>query len=164
MWRKWGGTIVLTGLLAGCSADAFFVNQSQSVFPPQKVMEHKNFAGFLAENQRRLQQCEGSGDCDVALFNLGFLSAYPQSPYRNHPKALQYFTQLLKKYPRSPLAYQGQAWIALLHEHLNLDESRRRLQADLRTQETTIRGLREQITRSREIDLEIEKKERALSR
>lgn len=164
MRPRWGETIILTCLLAGCNSGPFYLDQSQAVFPPQKVMQQKNFAEFLAENQRRLQQCEASGGCDVALFNLGFLHAYPQSPYRNPPRALQYLTQLLKKYPRSPLAFQGQAWIALLHENLNLDESRRRLQGDLRTQETTIRSLREQINRSREIDLEMEKKERELSR
>jgi hypothetical protein len=102
--------------------------------------------------------------CDVALFNLGFAYAYSQSPYRDPAKALQYFGELLKKYPQSPWAFQGLAWVALINENLTLEETRRRLQVELRTREATIRGLRVQLNRSRDIDIEIEKKERELLR
>jgi hypothetical protein len=127
-------------------------------------METGNYDGFLAENKRMLEKCgEGTG-CDVALFNLGFVHAYSQSPYRDLAKALQYFVELLKKYPQSSWAFQGQAWGALINENLVLDGTRRRLQADLRTREATIHSLRVQLNRSRDIDIEIEKKERELLR
>jgi hypothetical protein len=45
-----------------------------------------------------------------------------------------------------------------------LEEARRRLQGEVRTRDATIRRLRDQLSRSREIDIEMEKKERDLLR
>jgi hypothetical protein len=100
----------------------------------------------------------------VALFNLGFVYAYPPSPYYDPGKALQYLDDLIKKYPQTPWAFQGQAWRALLTANLASEEKRRRLQTDLRSKDATIRTLRTQLGRSREIDMEIDKKERELLR
>jgi len=127
-------------------------------------MESGNYAQFLVENEWALQHCaEGTG-CDVALFNLGFAYAYTQSPYRNLTKALHYFSDLSQKYPQSPFAFQGRAWMAFINDHLALEEARRQLQANLRNREGTIRSLRAQLDRSRAIDVEMEKKERELLR
>lgn len=101
-------------------------------------------------NKQMLERCGKGTGCEVALFNLGFVHAYPQSPYRDPTKALHYFDELRKKYPQSPWAAQGQAWVGLIQE--------------IRTRETTIRSLRVQLKRSRDIDIEMEKKERELSR
>ena len=133
-------------------------------FPPQRVMESGNYAQFLVENEWSLQHCAGGTGCDVALFNLGFAYAYPQSPYRNLAKALQYFSDLTQKYPQSPFTFQGQAWIAFINDHLALEEARQQLQANLRNRDGTIRSLRAQLNRSRAIDVEMEKKERELLR
>jgi hypothetical protein len=127
-------------------------------------MEGGNYARFLAENRQRLERCEDGAGCEVALFNLGFVHAYPPSPYHNPGKALRYFDELIKKYPQTPWAFQGRAWRALLTTHLASEEKRRRLQADLRSKDSTIRTLRTQLGRSREIDIEIDKKERELLR
>ena len=102
--------------------------------------------------------------CDTALFNLGFAYAYVQNPHRDLAKALQYFGELLKQYPQSPWAVQGKAWMALITENRALEETRRQLQADLRTREAMVRSLRAQLDRSRAIDIEMEKKERELLR
>jgi len=127
-------------------------------------MEKGNYAEFLVENEQALQNCQRGTECDVILFNLGFLYAYARSPYRNPAKALQYFSELSKRYPQSPWAFQGQAWSVLIKENLSAEENRRQLQANLRSREATIRSLREQLNRSRAIDVEIEKKERELLR
>jgi len=111
-----------------------------------------------------LERCAGGTECEVVLFNLGFVHAYPQSPYHDPSKALQYFNDLIKKYPQTPWAFEGRAWRALLTENLALEEKRRRLQADLRSKDVTIRTLRTQLGRSRDIDIEIDKKERELLR
>ena len=50
---------------------------------------------------------------------------FTQSPYRDLTKASQYFAELNKKYPRSPWAFQGQAWMTLINEHLAAEEQRR---------------------------------------
>jgi len=135
-----------------------------SIFPPQQVMEDGNYARFLAENRQRLTRCQDGTGCEVALFNLGFVHAYPPSPYHDPGKALQYFDDLIKKYPQTPWAFEGRAWRALLTATLVSEEKRRRLQAELRSKDFTIRTLRTQLGRSREIDMEIDKKERELLR
>jgi hypothetical protein len=154
-------------LLASCAHSVPQVVQLPSppplpVFPPEAVMKDGNYAAFLAENEEVLQQCGKGVRCEVALFNLGFVYAYAQSPYRDLALALWYFDELVKKYPDTPWAHQGQAWIALISENLALAENRRQLQAHLRTREVTIRALRERLNGSREIDIEMEKKEREL--
>src|SRR5262245_53336455 len=158
--------IVLPLLFLGCScAPAARVQPAPvPIFPPQRAMESGNYAEFLAENERALAECKDGTGCDVALFNLAFTYAYSQSPYRNPAKALQYLTELSKRYPQSPWAFQGRAWTALLNENLTLEEKGNQLQSNLRTREATIRSLRAQLNRSRDIDVEMEKRERELLR
>ena len=169
MWRRAAQSttlgLVLVGLLmlAGCASLPSF-DKSRGTFPPQQVMEDGNYARFLAENHQLLERCQGGTGCEVALFNLGFVHAYPPSPYHDPSKALQYFDDLVKKYPQTSWAFEGRAWRALLTANLASEEKRRRLQTDLRSKDATIRALRTQLGRSREIDIEIDKKERELLR
>lgn len=168
VWRALGGSLVSTLLIAGC------VPQPQPpdlppepppiVCPPRLVMENGDYTTFLNDNRQVLAQCAGGTGCDEALFNLGVVHADPQSPYYNPAQAVQYFDQLTQQYPRTSWASAGRAWYALLHENRDLEEKRRRLQHDLRTREGTIRNLRGQIGRSRELDLQLDKKERELLR
>jgi hypothetical protein len=127
-------------------------------------MQTGKYAEFRDENENLLQQCKDTSDCEVALFNLGFVHAYPRSPYRNSATALRYFDELVKKYPTSPWAYQGRMWVALIRENLALAEKRRQLQGSLRSSDAERRTLRDQLDRSRQIDLEMEQKERELLR
>ena len=169
MWRRAAQSttlgLVLVGLLmlAGCASLPSF-DKSRGTFPPQQVMEDGHYARFLEENRQRLESCQGGTGCEVALFNLGFVHAYPPSPYHDPRKALQYFDDLIKKYPQTPWAFEGRAWRALVNENLASEEKRRRLQGDLRSKDAAIRTLRTQLGRSREIDIEIDKKERELLR
>lgn len=196
----------------------------QRPYPPQEVLEAGDYARFRANNTRFLAQCAGRMGCDVALFNLGFVYAYPQSPYYEPRKALHYFGQLLEQYPQTFWGMQAQGWHALLQENLAAEKAKRRAQATvraketlrrtqeitarvkdtparpkpipvvaparaqesvprspepsqqarettiraqeetIRTQEATIKTLQERLARSRDIDVEMDEKERALSR
>jgi hypothetical protein len=153
-------------------------DRQQALFPPQDVMQHGDYTRFAAENQQALAQCVGEMACATALFNLGFVHAYPRSPSYDPTRALQYLDALRTRYPQTSLAMQGQIWMAFLHDKLALEETRRRLQADLyrlqgnvhtlqsdlRSREATIRNLQGRLKRAREIDLHMEKKERELLR
>jgi hypothetical protein len=148
-----------------------FIERPAVPVPPPTLLEGGNYRKFLADNRQRLEQCGGSADCEAALFNLGFVHAYPKSPYYNPSKAVEYFDELVQKYPNTSWAYTGRAWGALLRENLALEAKHRRLQTDLRskedairTKEDTIRNLRGQMERSRELDLRLDKKERELLR
>jgi len=133
-------------------------------FPPQVVMERGNYAGFVTENRQAWEHCKGEAECAGPLFNLGFVYAYPKSPYYDAATALWYFGILCQQYPQTPWAFQGQVWMVFLNDRLVLEDMRRRLHAELRTREATIRGLQERLKRARDIDLQLEKKEREFLR
>ena len=156
--------MMISLLLTGCASFPTSLLQSQADFPPQKVIANGDYSGFLVENQRNLSVCGGWIACDVTLFNLGFVHAYPQSPYRDPRKARQYLRELDSKFPQSPWASQGQVLLAFLNERVGLEETQRQLRTDLRSRDAALRKLRGQLDRSREIDIEIEKKERQLLR
>lgn len=168
LWPQW--MLLLFFVLAGCSRLVSSAKPTAAVslpspaFPPAAVLRGGDYAAFLAENEEILQRCAELATCDVALFNLGFVYAYPKSPYRDRATALWYFDELKKQYPQSPWALQAEAWSAFLTESLALEESRRQLQAHLQTREQRIRTLREQLKAARQIDLEMDKKERELLR
>ena len=157
--------------LASCTPHPLSFGSRYAIFPPQAVMEHGDYSRFVTDNQQTLEQCKGERVCATALFNMGFVHAYSQSPYYDPAKALQYLDALHKRYPQTPLAFQGQTWRAFLHEKLVLEEVQRRLQANLQTlqvslrsREATIRSLQGRLKRAQDIDLQIEKKERELLR
>jgi hypothetical protein len=75
-----------------------------------------------------------------------------------------YLTKLVEDYPQTPWAFRGRAWITLVNRTLTLEAARDQLQAALRAQKTTIRNVEEHLKRSRDIDLQIDQKERELLR
>jgi hypothetical protein len=187
----WGCCIVL--VLAGCHTVPPPPGPTEErPFPPQTAMTTGDYGTFMSANLLALQQCQETADCAIALFNLGFAHAHPQSPYHDAAKALLYFNDLQEKYPHTLWAFESQLWTALMQGQLSLEreyhlmeqenlalkkendtleqtkfaleETQRRLQADLRARETIIRNLQERLKRSRDIDLELEKKSRELSR
>jgi hypothetical protein len=165
LYRQSSHALVLVSLLlSGCASLPTSLFQSQAVFPPQKAIETGDFRGFLVENQRNLSTCGEWIECDITLFNLGFVYAYPRSPYRDHQKARQYLRELHSRFPQSPWASQGQVLLAFMNEQVGLEEAQRQLRTGLRTRDAAIRKLQGQLDRSREIDIEIEKKERELLR
>jgi hypothetical protein len=156
--------LVVVLFLSGCVSSPVSLFGSQPAFPPLKVIQNGDYRGFLAENRRNLSECGESLACDVTLFNLGFVYAYPQSPYRDPQKARQYLHQLRSRFPRSPWTSQGQILLAFMNEQVSLEEAQRRLRTDLRARDATIQKLQGQLDRSREIDIDIEQKERELFR
>ena len=168
MWRRaaqsttLGILLHMVLMLAGCAPAV--PRQIQRCLPTATGHGGRQLCQVSGGNRQLLERCQGGMGCEVALFNLGFVHAYPPSPYHEPSKALQYFDDLIKKYPQTPWAFEGWAWRALLTANLASEEKRRRLQADLRSKDATIRTLRTQLGRSREIDMEIDKKERELLR
>jgi hypothetical protein len=167
--RRFASNILVAAIslccIFGCAPHPEIVSPSPpplSAFPPQKVMESGDYAGFLAENQQALQECSSKNYCDVALFNLGFVHSYPKSPYYNQVKGLRYFDELVKKYPQSPWAFQATAWMNIIKKSAASEDKTRRLQSETKAKDASINELKEQIKRSREVDLKIEQREREL--
>ena len=134
-----------------------------SIFPPQVVVETGNYSEFLVANEKQIQSCQqGEVGCDLALFNLGFVYAYEASPYRNLDKAATYFEDLVNRYPESPYVLPGKTWRTLIRERLAVEGDLRTVKTHLRGKDVTIRTLQEQLQRLRELEIEMQEKEREL--
>jgi len=151
-------------LLTGCTHSSSMLFWPQETFPPPRVIERGDYKNFLADNQRSLAKCSGRTGCDLTLLNLGFVYAYPPSPYRDPQKARHYLSELQNQYPGSPWTLHGRLLLAFMSEQGSAEEAQRRFRTELRSRDAMIRKLREQLNRSREIDIEMEKIERDLLR
>jgi hypothetical protein len=83
MWRRAARSTTLglrlhtVLMLAGCASGPSSDNSSAA--PPQQVMEDGNYARFVEEIANCWSAVKAAWD-EVALFNLGFVHAYPPSP------------------------------------------------------------------------------------
>jgi hypothetical protein len=124
-----------------------------------------NYEAALKENQRILTEKKASPD--VALFNIGLISAYSSNPKKDYQRALNSFKTLVQQYPSSRLAEQAKVWIQVIEEHHRLTDERQKLVEEKRvlTREREILSQeREKLKyiaeKSRQVDLEIEKRRR----
>ena len=110
------------------------------------------------ENRKILQ--EGRGAPDVALFNMGMISAHSANPKKNYPRALSSFRTLVAEYPQSPMIEPAKTWIQVLEEYQKLADEKRVL---MREREALVQEkdkLRYSVERSRQVDVDIEKRRR----
>jgi hypothetical protein len=162
--------------VAGCAHRSQQQEVCEPVFWPQSAVESGDYLGFLEENKKLLLLCMINNSCEIPLFNIGVVYAYSKSPFYDRSKALDYFGQLVKEYPHSPLAYESMVWMDLIEQSLALEKKRRDLQGQIKSKEAAIKSkdkdiesrdaaideLREQIKRSRDIDVEMGQREREI--
>jgi hypothetical protein len=143
------------------------------------LVAERSYEEAYKENQRIL--AEGKGAADVALFNMGMVSAHPFNPRKNYPRALASFRTLLNEHPQSSLREQAQLWIQLieeqhkvaqekqkvLEEKQKLVEERRALirERELLNREREVLSqerekLKYTVEKSRQVDIDIEKRRR----
>lgn len=128
------------------------------------VAQGKYEAAFK-ENQKAF--AEGKGAPDLALFNMGLISAHSLNPKKDYPRALLSFKKLIQEHPHSALAEQAKAWVHVLEEHRKVAEERHRLAEEKRTltrEREVLLQERERLKytaeKSRQVDIEIEKRRR----
>jgi TolA-binding protein len=124
-----------------------------------------HYEAAFKENQRLL--AEKKAPPDVALFNMGLTSAYSSNPKKDYPRALNSFKTLAQQYPSSALTEQAKIWIQAIEEHQRMLDERQKLIEEKRilTREREILSQeREKLKyiaeKSRQVDLEIEKRRR----
>jgi hypothetical protein len=164
----WGLSIVIL-LLAGCTAkpvnhDSPSPQVIAPIFPPQEVMQGGDYAAFLEKNQAVVKECQDEIQCAMALFNIGFVYAYPQSPLYHQARGQKAFEELIEKYPQSPWALEATAWNELVKKSIVSETNRNRLKGKLKSKETTIKELQKQIEEAREMDTEIDRREKELQK
>ena len=110
------------------------------------------------ENQKILQ--EGRGAPDVALFNMGMISAHSANPKKNYPRALSSFRTLIVEYPQSPMIEPAKTWIQVIEEYQKLTDEKRVLMKEREALVQEKDKLRYTVEKSRQVDVDIEKRRR----
>jgi tetratricopeptide (TPR) repeat protein len=152
--------------LGGCATMREETNrvQSETFERSRSLFAQGNYDSAFAENQKVF--AEGRSP-DIALFNMGMISAYSSNPKKDYPRALGYFRKVVKDYPESPLAEQAKVWIQVLEESQKIVDERRKLveeKRNLTREREQLSHEREKLKyameKSRQLDIEIEKKRR----
>src|SRR5262245_21175510 len=124
-----------------------------------------NFDVALKENQAALNTNKIAPD--VALYNIGYLSAHPSNPKKDYPKAIASFQTLVTEHPRSSLVEPSKTWLQVLEQQQRVAEERRKLSEEKRALEREREMLAQErqklnyaSEKSRQLDLEIEKRRR----
>ena len=102
----------------------------------RRLFEKKDFKGSIRENLKVYSHYTDGPPGDRALYNIGLIYAHNENPEKDYKKAVSFLNRLIREYPRSALSEEAKVWISVL---------------DI-------------IERSKEIDIEIEKKKKELSR
>lgn len=129
------------------------------------LFNERNYEAAFKENQRLLGESKAAPD--VALFNMGLISVYSSNPKKDYLRALNCFKTLTVEYPQSPLTEQAKIWIQVIEDHKKNAEERQKLVEDKRTltrEREALAQEREKLKyiaeKSRQVDLEIEKRRR----
>jgi hypothetical protein len=135
-------TLLLATLVAGCSTTEPFWQSTSP--PPSALITPNNFDQALRENQKAL--VENKGQPDLALYNIGVISAHTANPKKDYSRALVSFKTLVKDHPNSPRAEPAKIWIQAIEQNQKAVEESQRLAEDKRA----IVRERDQLTRERD--------------
>ena len=112
----------------------------------QRFLAKGDYEGALQENQKTLSLAAHGPYGDQALFNLGLIYAHYGNPKKDYGKSIAFFQKLVKEYPESPLIEQAKIWVGVLEANDLLHQVNDKLN--------------EVIKKSKQVDIEIEKKKR----
>ena len=95
-----------------------------------KLLARGDYEGALDKYQKVLALSSGKPPEDEALFHIGLIYASSRNPNRDTKRSMDFFTDILNDWPKSPLAEQAKIWLGVLHENerMNLLVKRMRSQ------------------------------------
>ncbi len=116
----------------------------------QRLLAQGDYEGCLKENQRVLSLYGSVPPGDEALFYTAVIYAHAGYPKKDYRKSLELFRTLVKTFPQSPLARQAEIWVGVLQENERLNRE--------------VEELNETLKKSKQVDIEIDKKKKELSK
>ncbi|HEY6363260.1 MAG TPA: hypothetical protein VI585_00585 [Candidatus Binatia bacterium] len=129
------------------------------------LFKEGHYEAAMKENQKLL--IEGKAPADMALYNMGLISACSFYPKKDYLKALDTFKKLVSQYPHSSFAEEAKVWIQVLEDHQKIADERQKFLEEKRnlTREREIlsqerKKLKSTVEKSRQLDIEIEKRRR----
>lgn len=102
----------------------------------KRLLDSGDFKGSLVENQKVLSRFPNAPPGDSALFNMALVYAHYRNPARDYNKSIVYFKRLITEFPQSTLLEQAKVWIEVL----------------------------ETMEKAKQVDIEIEKKRKELTK
>jgi tetratricopeptide (TPR) repeat protein len=154
----------------GCTTMRQNTRDPESDRPDQFVLakllfKEGYYEAAMKENQKLLS--EGKAPADMALYNMGLISACSLNPKKDYLQALDTFKKLVNQYPHSALAEEAKVWIQVLEEHQKITDERQKFLEEKRnlSREKEILSqerekLKYTVEKSRQLDIEIEKRRR----
>jgi len=134
--------LLLSAFIAGCSTSD--QTQQGNGSTTGGLIIPSNFDQALKENQKVLT--DGKGQPDLALYNIGVISAHSANPKKDYSRALLSFRTLVKNHPSSPRAEQAKIWIQALEQNQkNIEDSHK-----LTEEKRALLRVRDQLTQERE--------------
>ncbi len=101
-----------------------------------KLLDSGKYVDALKNNLAAYELDSSSPAGEHALFNMGLIYAHHENPDKDFKKSAAYFEKMIEMYPQSPLRGQAEIWLGVLNI----------------------------IERSKQVDIEIEKKKKELRR
>jgi hypothetical protein len=128
------------------------------------LLSEGKYEAAFKENEKLLT--EGNGAPDVALFNMGLISA-SLNPKKDYPRALTSFKRLVNQHPGSTLVEQAKIWIQVLEEHQKIADEKLKLLEEKRASAREREALSQEreklkytVEKSRQLDMLIEQRRR----
>lgn len=108
--------------------------QSGRLVLVEDLVNRGNFEGAMKESQDLLDSSLNGPPGDVALLNMGLISAHVANPKKDYRKALGFFQRLVREFPRSPLAEEAKIWAGVLQAY----EQAKQVDIDIEEKKTEI--------------------------
>jgi tetratricopeptide (TPR) repeat protein len=107
-----------------------------NLFRSKAFLKKGNYSKALEENKKILGLPAKTAPKDKALFNIALIYTHHDNPEKDYNKSIEYFDRIINEFPQSPLVYESEVWLRVLNT----------------------------IEKSKQVDIEIERKKKELSR
>lgn len=87
--------------------------EQESVKLAHQVSDNLDFSEAVKKNLLIMEQAGKNPPRDGALYNLGLIYAHIDNPAKDYKKSQNYFRELTRDFPDSPLAKEAQIWLGL---------------------------------------------------
>lgn len=129
----------------------------ESLERADELLLRGEYASARTESQKALRQFPEAPIADRALFTLGILYADDRNPEMDYRQSTAYMARLIKEYPRDIFAARARVWLQLLQQNQKLHQERAGLTKE-------VQKLKDILQQAKEVDLEIEKKRRNITK
>jgi tetratricopeptide (TPR) repeat protein len=123
----------------------------------QKCLAQGDFDGSLNETQKALALSPSQPPADDALYTLGLVYAHFGNVKKDYGRSLGFFEQLMREFPRSPLAQEAKIWANVLQENRDQAQIIENLKGATEKLKETIDRL-EKAERARALEVRVEER------